>query len=296
MTTLRLAVVTDSHLCSPETPYGFWHNTLLLPESWRLWDEALDVINDADVDAVLLLGDVTNFAEPDILARALRKLADLRKPTYVVAGNHDVGHGRDAVERAVEALKEPTVTSPTFTPYSISGFPDFLLAGVAIAGDTSAGYRIAHPIELSTVASAADLPLILMSHYPVIDCRSDFVSQGLKYPDDLRGAADLYEALSRREPPTIILHGHLHRQHSMCRAQILQLGMAPLVEWPHAATFLTLRTETAELSVERAVRRVRGEPGSPRSRPTPRPEHWMLRNGRWIAASHSDMESSPPPN
>ncbi|MGW4793592.1 metallophosphoesterase, partial [Nonomuraea sp. NPDC004297] len=112
MARARLAVIADSHLCSPGTPYGHWNDRLLLPESWTLWREAVDAVAASDAEAVLLLGDLTNFAEPDLLVRALRELARAGRPVVAVAGNHDVGPSGDALAAAATVVTPEELTVP----------------------------------------------------------------------------------------------------------------------------------------------------------------------------------------
>ncbi|GAA5061430.1 3',5'-cyclic AMP phosphodiesterase CpdA [Thermocatellispora tengchongensis] len=274
MAALRLAVITDSHLCSPGTPYGRWHDRLLLPESWTLWDQAVNAVATSDADAVVLLGDVTNFAEPDMLARALRELARAGKPIVAVAGNHDVGPSGDALAQVVAGSPERVATVPGLTPCEIPGLPGFRFAGIPIGRTPEGGYAVAGP---GVGEAAPDRPLIVLTHYPLIDIKADFISQNLKYPDLLAGAPAVAHDLQRRDRPVIVLHGHVHRQHATHRAKLLHLGMAPLIERPHAVTFLTLRDGPAGPSAHRETTPLRAAPDPADAR-----EHWLLQDGRWV--------------
>jgi DNA repair exonuclease len=299
MARARLAVITDSHLCSPDTPYGHWNDRLLLPESWALWREAVDAVAGSDAEAVLLLGDLTNFAETGLLVRGLRELARAGRPIVAVAGNHDVGPSGDALAGAAATLassKEtgppptaPELTVPGLTVSPSPAFGGFHIAGVPIRADGQADGQGGHVLAGQVLDRLpGGLPLIVVSHYPVIDIEPDLLAQRLKHPDHLGGLRPLRRQLDRHQGPVIILHGHVHRHHAARRGHILQLSMAPLIENPHAVTLLTLREDPAGLSAERETVPLRAAPKTSRA-----PEHWMYQNGRW-ALTTSPAKRFPP--
>ncbi|MEO3795995.1 metallophosphoesterase [Nonomuraea sp. B10E15] len=271
MAAARLAVIADSHLCSPGTPYGHWNDRLLLPESWTLWREAVDFVAASAAEAVMLLGDVTNFAEPDLLVRGLRELARAGRPVIAVAGNHDVEPVRDALAAAKQAI--PALTVPGLTPSPSPAFGGLHVAGVPIRASRQGGH-VLDGDELHDLPG--DRPLVMISHYPILDIEADLTRQHLRHPDHLGGVGPLRRQLHRHRGPGVVLHGHVHRHHAARSGRLLQLSMAPLIESPHAVTLLTLRTEPDGLNVDRETVPLRAA-----SRPTPALEHWMFQDGRW---------------
>lgn len=290
MARARLAVIADSHLCSPDTPYGHWNDRLLLPESWTLWRQAVDAVAASDAEAVLLLGDVTNFAETDLLVRALRGLARAGKPVLAVAGNHDVVPSGDALADAAANLASQKETAPELTVPGLTVSPSPVLGGLPLAGvpiraDGRGGHALAGQV-LDRLPG--ELPLVVVSHYPIADIEPDLLAQRLKHPDHLGGLGPLRRQLDRHQGPVIVLHGHVHRHHAARRGHILQLSMAPLIENPHAVTLLTLREGPAGLSAERACVPLRAARDTPRA-----PEHWMYQDGRWTLTTSPAKRPQP---
>ncbi|TDE26651.1 metallophosphoesterase [Actinomadura sp. 6K520] len=280
MAALRLAVITDSHLCPPATPPGFWNHELPLPESWTLWDEAMRVIADSAVDAIVLLGDVTNFAEPDVMVRALRRLTDFGKPVMAVAGNHDVAPHENALSQAARTLGHPLLAVPPFAR-AVHGFT---FAGVPIAA-TGTGYRVDDADCSVPDGLPSGAPLILLSHFPLIDRRAAILDQGLRFPGGLDGAVQVTEALRKRRAPSVVLHGHLHWQDATQDGRVLQLGMPALIEWPHAVSVVTMYDDGPGLRIERRTRRVAAPSGTAAGRFSLNDDRWTVREGRWISAS-----------
>lgn len=295
MARARLAVIADSHLCSPDTPYGHWNDRLLLPESWTLWREAVDAVADSDAEAVLLLGDLTNFAETGLLVRGLLELARAGRPIVAVAGNHDVGPSGDALADAAANLASPKETGPQPTAPELTvpgltvspspAFGGFHIAGVPIRAGGQGGHVLAGQV-LDRLPG--ELPLIVVSHYPIIDIEPDLLAQRLKHPDHLGGLRPLRRQLDRHQGPVIILHGHVHRHHAARRGRILQLSMAPLIEDPHAVVLLTLREEPAGLSAERETVPLRAARNTSHA-----PEHWRYQDGRWALTTSPAKRSQP---
>ncbi|TDB93928.1 metallophosphoesterase [Actinomadura sp. 7K534] len=280
MAAVRLAVITDSHLCSPATPPGFWNHELPLPESWTLWDEAMGVVADSAVDAIVLLGDVTNFAEPDVMVRALRRLTDFGRPVMAVAGNHDVVPHENALARAARTLGDPLLTVPPFAR-AVHGFT---FAGVPVKA-TGTGYRVDDAARSVPDGLPLDAPLVVLSHFPLIDRRAAILDQGLKFPGGLDGAARVTETLRNRRAPSIVLHGHLHWQDAAQDGRVLQLGMPALIEWPHAVSIVTVDDDGSGPRIERRTRRVTAPPGTGPGRFSLNDDRWAVRDGRWLSDS-----------
>jgi calcineurin-like phosphoesterase family protein len=272
----RIAVLTDSHLCPPGTAPGRWNNPLLRDRTWRLWEGALARIAALSVDAVAVLGDLTDRAEPDQATRALDQLAALGPPVAVVAGNHDLAEHGDVVGEAGRRRPRPGLhlpdlgDGPELASHRVRGVPITRTGGgaVGLAG---------HPDDL-TVDGAA--PLILLSHYPVLPTVARLTRAGLRHPDELVGAGDLADRLRARPALTLVLHGHLHAALAGASGRVLQLGLPALVEWPHAVSVVTVSppaTVERGPSVSVEIHSVLpGGPGEPDRRTVlPDPRCWV---------------------
>src|ERR1017187_5217026 len=79
----RIAFVSDTHvnLCMNEP--GIHYN--------RRLDQAVEAINAAKVDLVLIAGDLTDGGTREQMALFKQKVKPLEAPVLFVAGNHDVG-------------------------------------------------------------------------------------------------------------------------------------------------------------------------------------------------------------
>lgn len=86
----EFAVVADPHVT---TKREMRHGRLFL-ESGAILRQTVAEINKRDTDFVLIPGDVSNDGVPDEVALAAEILAELKCPLLLVAGDHDMHHGR----------------------------------------------------------------------------------------------------------------------------------------------------------------------------------------------------------
>lgn len=231
-TRVRFGIVTDSHICPAGTPPGRWHNVLdFAPAEARL-AEAILFLRDRKVEAVAMLGDLTNFGDEASIARAVRVLATVEASVMVVPGNHDrwssLADFRDHVDRL--------------------GAP-----GVAMAGGERevGGLRVIGLTELTpdedgtlVIADVApvdrgDEPIVVLTHFPLLDRRAETEAAGLKYAGGFRDAG-VARRLHARTGPAIVLHGHLHIRDATAEGNVLQIGCASLIEPPHETTVLEI--------------------------------------------------------
>jgi 3',5'-cyclic AMP phosphodiesterase CpdA len=85
---MTFAIVADLHL--GRTGPGRWHNRLLYDQAEPVARAAVAALNGQRLDAVYVLGDITDAGEDGQLALAGRILADLEAPWFVLPGNHDL--------------------------------------------------------------------------------------------------------------------------------------------------------------------------------------------------------------
>ncbi len=88
---IRIALFSDTHV-------GMFGNAMPIRRIVR-------AINDEEVDAVMLAGDITYYPDPDDIPALLAPLAGLDAPLFAVLGNHDVGFpGPDLSNPVLAAL------------------------------------------------------------------------------------------------------------------------------------------------------------------------------------------------
>ena len=130
---MRLLHTSDWHLGRS------LHREDLLPAQQAFLDHLVAVVEAERVDAVLVAGDVYDRAIPslgavDLFDGVLRRLAELRVPVVLIAGNHDsarrLGIASRLIERAGVHLRtevgrcgEPVLLADEFGPVAVYGVP-----------------------------------------------------------------------------------------------------------------------------------------------------------------------------
>ena len=229
---VRLGIVTDSHLCPAGTPPGLWHNPLHYDRAEALLDRAVRFLKDREVDAVAMLGDLTNFGDEASIARAVAVLATAGVPVLVVPGNHDSEPGAAAFCAHVDRLGAPDVAMA-------GGNRD--LAGQSMVGLTELTPDNDGLLVIGDVESDGwgDSPIVLLTHFPLLDRSAETLAAGLKYAGGFRDGG-VARRLVERPAPAIVLHGHLHIRDTTSERNLLQIGCAALIEPPHEATVVEI--------------------------------------------------------
>jgi calcineurin-like phosphoesterase family protein len=191
-------------------------------------------VQTAEVDHIICLGDVADDGAVENAREALGRMREAGVPVWVVPGNHDVAERSDMIGEAARSC-EAVPAWESFANLSAA----IAMTGVALVssdgGGTCEAIDAKHPTR-------ADEPALLVwaSHYPAISLRSRFQARGLRYPGDLLNRRRLQDKVFTRRGPTVFLHGHLHASVCLTHGELLQVGCAPLVEWPHAWTLVTI--------------------------------------------------------
>jgi predicted phosphodiesterase len=239
---LRFGLLSDLHLVEDTNRRGAWQNPYDFAGVEERCRRALALFERQRVDAVLLVGDLSEDAEPRMLRRALR-LAALDAPTFVVAGNHD---GVGQIPRALRA--EP------------SGGRPLGVRGRAIAGVRLAGLPITRrargrwgSVRRPAVGEWGGGVTVFASHFPVLARERALRAAGLRHPGDLVDREAVEAALRRRRRPTVVLSGHLHVRDSTATGSILQLVCGAMVEPPFEAALLTVERDGQSVTVERTA-------------------------------------------
>ena len=99
---MRFGIIADPH-CAPSDaePY-VWHNTVDLSRSMELLDGALGWLRGQQIDTLVLLGDLTEVADPPLFALVQARAVAFGVPVLAVPGNCDV----DLVHRSVTAFEQ----------------------------------------------------------------------------------------------------------------------------------------------------------------------------------------------
>jgi predicted phosphodiesterase len=214
---MRLAVVADVHYQVGDPPDS-WHNAFERAGLLGRLEQPLH----ADVDAVVLLGDVTHAADPESIAAVDRLLAEAPVPVWSVPGNHD-GPAPASVEGAALGL-----------------------VGVGLSRPAGAFEGV-----LPDLTAWAERLLVVCSHYPLLETGERLTELGLKHPGDLTNRAHLERQLRERTLPTVVLCGHLHVRDACSSGAILQLAFGSLVEYPCEYSLVELVEDEGSFTVTR---------------------------------------------
>jgi predicted phosphodiesterase len=252
---VRLGILSDLHLVENTDRRGAWQNPYDFAGVQDRCERALELFHRRGVDAVVLVGDLSEDAELRMLRRALR-LAASGAPTFVVAGNHD---GVGQLSRALQA--EPGAGR-------LIGVRGRTVEGVRLAG-LPITRRARHrwgSVRRPAVGEWGKGVTVFVSHFPVLPRERAVREAGLRHPGDLVDREAVERALSRRRQPTVALSGHVHVRDSAVNGSVLQLLFGAMVEPPFEATLLTVDRDGDSVTVEREAH----ELGSGQERRDPR--------------------------
>jgi hypothetical protein len=241
--TVRIGVLSDLH-CELEPAGSRWINVFEPEHLDRRTDAALRWFSDADVDLILLLGDVVQFENPSDLVHMFSRFAapDVA-PLATVNGNHDVRLGAEFAERA----QEHGIRLLYEEPLELEGIA---VTGVAVERGPVPPQYVG---RFAGWGGRADL-VVVASHFPVLSEASRVAAAGLPYAGDLVNRADLEGQLCADALPKVLLSGHIHARCSAHHGRLLQCTVGALIEPPFDATIVEIDANAG--SVRRTARRL----------------------------------------
>jgi Calcineurin-like phosphoesterase len=224
---VRLGLVTDIHLAPlPQAP-ARWHNEYDFKGVQGRLEACMETFSDRGVNAVAVLGDLTNGGDAASLDAVLGTLGDAGRPVLVVPGNHDCEVDAAQLERAVRR-SGGRVELAEAMPKPVAGTP---VAGVALA---AGGFGAAGLPDLAGPAT------VLLSHFPTVSRRREVTGAGFKYAGDLANLDRLEAHLGASPAPVVALSGHLHVRDAACHGAVLQILVPALIEPPYECAVLEL--------------------------------------------------------
>lgn len=249
---IRFGILADAHLAPPGTPPYQWQNTVDLPRSSDLLEAALAWFASQRIDRLVLLGDLTEAADPASFASVASRARALGVPVWAVPGNCDV----DPVDRSTTAFGGIRTHGIDIAPLLAEPVPwiDAELTGLEW---TAAGLRS----QRASDPERRHVNLrIVFGHYPVLDLEPELTAAGFRHSGNLVDRAERERALRSSGAPTIVVHGHLHIHAARTSGTLLHLSCAPLIEPPHAVSMLTVTRQPDGLTVERETESLRTVP------------------------------------
>lgn len=154
-------------------------------------------------DLVVATGDLTDFGRPAEYELLRELLAPLKRPVYLIPGNHDE---REALRDAFRG--EGYFPAAGFLHYTVEDFPVRLVALDTVIPGASGGELCAERLDWleRTLAAAPERPTSIIMHHPPFQT-------GIAHMDAIGlVGSDRFAAILARHPQVErVLCGHLHR-------------------------------------------------------------------------------------
>lgn len=272
---MRFGIVADPHIAPSDTAPYAWHNTMELPRSLELLDAALDWLRGQQVDALVLLGDVTEAADPASFAAVRDRLVGCGVPVLTVPGNCDL----DPVTGAMTAYEQFAGEWRAIAPAVVSLAGGFAIELIGLAAEPDAnGLR-----GVRATATGEPAAPIVLTHYSVLDLDPDLVRAGFRHSGNLTNRAEIEAGLRGSEAPVVVIHGHLHVHDARSDGNLLHLSCAALVEPPHHVSVIDVINGDDEITVERRAHSVQAFDVAHLPVFAPDRQQWRWSNGFWLS-------------
>jgi 3',5'-cyclic AMP phosphodiesterase CpdA len=247
----RFAIISDPHVTLPHTLWDSPNRFHLLEVSLGALEAVLTELSQADLDFLLLPGDLTQHGEWDNHHWLVQQLQALPFPTYVVPGNHDI-ITRSGGDRTLGLADFPQVYQAF--GYGTWGQPYYrqtLVPGVTLIGLNSIGfddggeqlpYGWIDGEQLTWLAATlADCPgdfVIVMVHHNLLDHLPGQHQHPLGQRYSIRNRQALLDCLQGARVP-LVLTGHLHVQDVAQAGNLWEITTGSLVSYPHPYRYVT---------------------------------------------------------
>lgn len=240
----RFAIISDPHIALPHTIWDNPHRFHLVEVSVPALEQVLAALATADLDFLLLPGDLTQHGEWENHQWLVQRLGQLPYPVYVVPGNHDI-IARESEKQAIGLRDFPQL----YQPFGYTGDRPYyaceILPGVRLIGLNSITFDedgVQLPTgwldeaQLRWLADTLDTVgedlVLVMVHHNVLEHLPDQARHGMGKRYMLQNAEALLTLL---EPAGVrlIFTGHLHVQDVARRGAVCEITTGSLVSYPH---------------------------------------------------------------
>jgi len=247
---VKFGVLSDLHL--GHAGEGRWHNRLLYDQAEDIAREAVTALNGQDLDAVFILGDITESGEERQLALAKSIFSGLSASWFVLPGNHD----RPAVSSGIFDAAFRGHLVPDFIQHdglAIAGLREQLPAPDDDAGKYRMGAQRATAI-LERLERVRPEVLLLFSHFPFVD-ESKWAARHTGKPAGhfTNGEAFLTRAAGLVERHAVAFCGHQHWHHITAGSKWTHCATAALIEYPLEVRIATLESRQLRIATLPAV-------------------------------------------
>jgi predicted phosphodiesterase len=276
---MRLGIISDIHCAPADAEPYVWHNTVDLSRSLELLDAGLDWLREQQIDMLVLLGDLTEAADPASFAAVRERALAFGVPVMAVPGNCDV----DPVDRTVTAFEQIAESGLTVAPAFLPLDEGPAIELIGLAGETGSKRLVG---VRATDAAPTGMQIVL-THYPMLDFEADLAEAGFKHSGNLTNRAEIETELRESGTPTVVIHGHLHMHEARVSGSLLHLSCAALIEPPHHVSVIEVAVGNDEIVVERRGHSV--QPFAVERLPVFAPDRgrWIWADSAWSARPRS---------
>jgi 3',5'-cyclic AMP phosphodiesterase CpdA len=252
----RIALLSDLHLTAMT-------NADIVASHRRLHQAIADV-NAAQVDLVLIAGDLVEWGRPQELARLKEHLVLFDAPVWVVPGNHDVGNKH--FEGKTKAGSTSAWRVRLYESWLGPSFFARTRAGVRVIGFNSVIMGSGLPRERAMwawlekeLAKPSAVPTLLLTHYPPFEKKPDEKSHEYWNIESEPRARLL--AMLKQAKVKAVLSGHLHRDLTNRSEGILLITTRPVSfglpkeKQPEGWTLITVPAEGPVRTEPRVLKR-----------------------------------------
>ncbi|WP_251344120.1 metallophosphoesterase family protein [Haloplanus halophilus] len=235
---VTIGVIADPHVATRAT--GTWkayHRTTAFLR------RAVRTLNEADVDAVLVAGDLTKDGERRNFEAFDAAVAGLDAPTVVIPGNHDVPKADDggdslpirAFERRYAPGGYPLVAR--IGPVTLVCLNSAALPDGSLRETTGGAVSRAQRARLPAVLDSAETPVVALHHTLGPLDAHDGHDRWSTFP--VRGWASLRRTLAIHDVP-LALTAHHHVPAATTRTGVREVVAPPACSVPHAVTTVAI--------------------------------------------------------
>ncbi|MHB0939541.1 MAG: metallophosphoesterase family protein [Armatimonadota bacterium] len=241
---MKFGIISDLHL--GHAGDGHWHNRLLYDQADIIARAAVEALNGQELDAVFVLGDISQAGEERQLRLAKEILSGLEASWFVLPGNHD----------------RPAVCSGLFDRvFRGRQVPEFILHnGMVIVGlreqIPEPGKQPAHyqfeprkaTAFLEQLERSLAGTLLLFSHFPFVDGSAWAEEHAGKDAGCFEnGEAFLSRAAGMVDGVTAAFSGHQHWHRITAGPAWTHCTTASLIEYPMEVRLVTLEGDRLQI-------------------------------------------------
>lgn len=218
---IRFVQVTDTHYSSDND------------FSKRVLEATINDINNLnDVSFVVFTGDNIDKPNPEYLRDFIRKANKLKKPYYIILGNHDVYRSSGmSKQQYMEIVKNNNLLYPTMKPnyaFKKEDFAFIIVDGAKEIIPNSNGYYRKDTLDWmeKKIERYNKYPVIILQHFPLIppkDIKSHTTFQADEY----------LERLKKYNNVIAIVAGHYHYNGEIMQDGIYHISTPTLLKEPY---------------------------------------------------------------